>query len=55
MYWNSSTSRSDGIALLSRTQTLLQSEAATLEDADLATEATNVSKLKSNMRYASSS
>jgi Ca-activated chloride channel family protein len=55
MYWNSSASRSDAIALLSRTQTMLQSESTTLEDTDLATEATNVSKLKSNMQYSSSS
>jgi Ca-activated chloride channel family protein len=41
------------INLLETTRTMLQSEAAALEDADLGTEATNVSRLESNMRNGS--
>jgi Ca-activated chloride channel family protein len=54
IYWGASSSRSEAIALLTRTQVFLQSEGSTLEDVDLAAEARNVAKLQSNMQYSSS-
>jgi Ca-activated chloride channel homolog len=52
IYWNATGTRDSAVALLDRTQTMLRSEAATLDtDADLSTEASNVAKLESNMRY----
>ena len=50
-YWNNTGTRDGAISLLDRTQTMLRSEAAALEDANLLTEANNVAKLESNMRY----
>ena len=50
LYWSGSGSRDSATALLDRVQAMLTSEAATLEDTDLATEAKNVAKLESNMR-----
>ncbi len=55
MYWSGTSSVSSATALLDRTHTMLLSESATLEDADLATEAGNVLKLENNMQSHSSS
>jgi len=54
IYWNGAGTRDNAISLLDRTQSMLRSEAVTLEDADLSTEASNVAKLESNMRYSNS-
>jgi Ca-activated chloride channel family protein len=60
IYWSSTGSAgssgtlADAIALIDQTQSMLRAEATTLEDTDLTTEANNVAKLASNMRYASS-
>jgi len=57
LYWSSTGSsgtHADAIGLLDQTQAMLRSEAKTLEDTDLTTEANNVAKLTSNMRYSSS-
>jgi Ca-activated chloride channel family protein len=51
-YWAGS--RSEALALLERTRGMLLAESATLEDADLATEADNVLKLENNMRSGNS-
>ena len=48
LYWSGSGDAAT--ALLDRVQAMLTSEAATLEDADLTTEAKNVAKLENNMR-----
>jgi len=54
IYWNATGTRDSGLALLDQTQTMLRSEATALEDTDLSTEANNVARLESNMRYSSS-
>jgi Ca-activated chloride channel family protein len=51
IYWNGTGTRDSALALLDQTQTMLRSEATTLEDTDLTTEANNVARLESNMRY----
>ena len=51
IYWNGKGTRDSALALLDQTQTMLRSEAATLEATDLTTEANNVARLESNMRY----
>ena len=51
IYWNGTGTRDSAMTLLDRTQSMLRSEATTLEDANLQTEAGNVAKLESNMRY----
>lgn len=52
-YWNSTSSVDSAIALLERTRTMLSSESTAIEDLDLSTEASNIAKLESNMRYGS--
>jgi Ca-activated chloride channel homolog len=54
IYWNGVGTHDNAISLLDRTQTMLRSEASTLEDSDLTTEASNVAKLENNMRYSTS-
>ncbi len=52
-YWNRSGAVDSATALLERTRTMLLSESATLEDADLSTEASNVLALENNMQSGS--